>query len=258
MEGFDIIAELSVSQSPLVHLEFVPGDTMLIIVERDGLVSGYSLFTKQRLFDCKLRGVCLTSAAIAIGRQIPGDAIGQASMYGILNKEEDAALHDESLVPPAPGKLATTSLQQMRTALTDETQLPYDMLIKHGSVIDSVCYEPIVVLCYDISGRVYEVISNRILHELQSPEPFTVNLLALVPPPVSNEILMSNCYIEKLVKINQTSEIEAAMPVVTTATGAIFGIDQEELIVKGEDAEVISAPIDTKWTIMRTILPLMR
>ncbi|ESU39560.1 Chromosome segregation protein SMC [Giardia duodenalis] len=246
LEGFDIIAELSVSQSPLVHLEFVPGDTMLIIVERDGLVSGYSLFTKQRLFDCKLRGVCLTSAAIAIGRQIPGDVIGQASMYGILNKEEDAVLHDESLVPPAPGKLATTSLQQMRTALTDETQLPYDMLIKHGSVIDSVCYEPIVVLCYDISGRVYEVISNRILHELQSPEPFTVNLLALVPPPVSNEILMSNCYIEKLVKINQTSEIEAAMPVVTTATGAIFGIDQEELIVKGEDAEVISAPIDTK------------
>ena len=244
LDDLEIVAELSISQSPVVHLEFVPGDTMLIIVERDGLVSGYSLFTKQRLFDCKLRGVCLTSAAIAIGRQIPTDVIGQASMYGILNKEEDAAIHDESIVSQVPGGIAATSLQQMRTALTDETQLPYDMLIKHGSVIDSVCYEPIVVFCYDSSGKTYEVISNKILYESQSLEPFAVNLLVLVPPPVSNEIMMSNCYIEKLVKINQTSEMEAAVPAVTTATGAIFGIDQEELITKGEDTELLNTPGD--------------
>lgn len=244
LESFNIVSELSTSQSPVVHLEFVPGDTMLIIVERDGLVSGYSLFTKQRLFECKLRGVCLTSAVVAIGRQIPTDVIGQASMYGILNKEEDASLQDESIVPHIHGGISAVNLQQMKTAFTDETQLPYDMLIKHGSVIDSVCYEPIVVFCYDSNGKTYEVISNKILYESQSLEPFAVNLLVLVPPPVSNDILMSNCYIEKLVKVNQASEAEFTGPIATTATGAVFGVEQEDLITKGEDMEIINAPRD--------------
>lgn len=240
VSDFSLAFDLAVHTTTLVHLSFLPGDTMLLTVDKEGLIIGHSIVEKKRIFEHSLRGVRLLATLPLMGRQIPIDVLSQASSSSVLNNEDEGASYDDMAYIQDESR-RETALSAARSARPispiADTQLSYEGVFKQGTIIDTPCYEPVVVACVDNRGDYYEVISKCTLNQCTLLEDDLVQNIILLPPPLPLDDFFNGSYMEKVLALRQSRTV-GPTHFTDTSVAALFGAVHEEYLIKSRDTPV--------------------